>query len=176
MKVLKTFVIVCGLGALAAPVFAQGGHDGPRGRGGPSAAGPARGSMRAPAIMNGGPQGPRSWNDFHHDTAPAKVSPHRYGTTNLPRPNNWRGTFSDFELPFWQAGRWEHLNHGGRFGWWWVVGPDWYFYDAPVYPYPDIYTPVGEPFGWWYWCDFSEEYYPYVTTCPVPWESVMPQE
>jgi len=106
MKVLKTFVIVCGLGALAAPVFAQGGQ--PRGHGGPAAGGsiPARGGMRAPAIMNGGPHGPRSWNDFHHDTASAKVSPHRYGATNLPRPNSWRGTFSDFELPAWQGGRW----------------------------------------------------------------------
>ena len=166
MKLLKTFVIVCSLGALAAPVLAQA----PRGHGGPAAGG------RAPAIMNGGIRGPRSWNDFHHDNAQARLSPHRFGGTNLPRSNGWRGTFSDFEPLLWQGGRWQHLSHGGRFGWWWVVGPDWYFYDTPVYPYPDVYTPVGRPFGWWYWCDFSQEYYPYVTTCPVPWESVMPRE
>ena len=60
-------------------------------------------------------------------------------------------------------------------GWWWVIGPNWYFFDAPVYPYPDLYTPLGEPIGWWYWCDPYQDYYPYVTYCPVPWESVMPQ-
>ena len=67
------------------------------------------------------------------------------------------------------------MNHGGQLGWWWVVGPDWYFYNEPVYPYPDLYTPYNQPIGWWYWCDPYAEYYPYVTYCPVPWESVMPQ-
>jgi hypothetical protein len=22
-------------------------------------------------------------------------------------------------------------------GWWWVIGPAWYLYPAPIYPYPD---------------------------------------
>ena len=69
-----------------------------------------------------------------------------------------------------------HGAHGGRDGWWWVIGPDWYYFDQPVYPYPDLYTPLNEPIGWWYWCDPYQEYYPYVTYCPVPWESVMPKE
>ena len=47
---------------------------------------------------------------------------------------------------------------------------------APIYPYPDLYTPLGEPFGWWYWCDTYSEYYPYVTYCPVAWENVMPND
>ena len=32
-------------------------------------------------------------------------------------------------------------RHGGRGGWWWVVGDAWYYYPQPVYPYPDPYTP-----------------------------------
>jgi len=28
----------------------------------------------------------------------------------------------------WRGGYWHHGEHGGRFGWWWVVGDGWYFY------------------------------------------------
>jgi len=80
-----------------------------------------------------------------------------------------------FDAPVWQRGAWQHVVHGGRLGWWWVVGPNWYPFNAPVYPYPGLYTPYDRPFGWWYWCDPYQEYYPYVTTCPTPWESVMPR-
>ena len=128
------------------------------------------------SVFTGGPRGPVGWGAFHHDTAPAKVSPHRYGATNLPRPNSWHGNVHDFDLAMWQGGAWQHMSHNGRSGWWWVVGSDWYFFDTPVYPYPDLYTPLGEPFGWWYWCDPYGEYYPYVTDCPVAWESVMPMD
>lgn len=31
----------------------------------------------------------------------------------------------------WRGGRWVHDRHSGRLGWWWVVGPSWYFYDRP---------------------------------------------
>lgn len=41
---------------------------------------------------------------------------------------------------YWRRGHWEHGFHHGRDGWWWVVGPTWYFYAAPVYPYPDPYA------------------------------------
>jgi hypothetical protein len=112
----------------------------------------------------------------HHDTAPAKVTPHRLGGTNLPRPNSWHGNARDFTLSNWQGGQWQHISHNGRLGWWWVVGLDWYLFDTPIYPYPDLYTPLNEPFGWWYWCDAYQEYYSYVTYCPVPWESVMPRQ
>jgi len=131
---------------------------------------------RSPQIFRGGPRGPVNWGDFHHDTAPARIAPHRFLDTNLPRPNGWRGNARDFNLHTWQGGGWQHGSHGGRFGWWWVVGPDWYYFDQPVYPYPDLYTPYNMALGWWYWCDPLQEYYPYVTYCPVPWESVMPQE
>jgi hypothetical protein len=46
----------------------------------------------------------------------------------------------------WHRGRWMHARHGDRDGWWWVIGDAWYFYPAPVYPYPDPYAlPVIAP-------------------------------
>jgi len=134
------------------------------------------GGVHAPMIFHGGPRGPAQWSEFHHDTAAARVAPHRFGATNLPRPNSWAGNPRSFDLARWQGGNWQHMSHGGRLGWWWVVGPDWYYFDEPVYPYPDLYTPMSQPLGWWYWCDPLQEYYPYVTSCPVPWESVMPRD
>ena len=38
----------------------------------------------------------------------------------------------------WQHGRWHHNWHGHRLGWWWDAGGFWYFYPAPLYPYPDM--------------------------------------
>src|SRR5579859_8019665 len=32
----------------------------------------------------------------------------------------------------WEAGRWRHEAHNGRYGWWWDVGGVWYFYPQPV--------------------------------------------
>ena len=157
------------------PSWAQRTERERSGRDVPHASAPA-GAPRAPEVFRGGPRGPAQWNDFHHDTAPARLAPHRFGTTNFPRPNSWAGDIHGFDLGRWQGGHWLHATHGGRFGWWWVVGPDWYMFDQPVYPYPDLYTPFGEPFGWWYWCDPYREYYPFVTYCPVPWESVMPRD
>ena len=162
VKILALSAAVLGL-ALT-PAVAQRGPE--HGRG----ASPGHGSVSAR------PRGNAGWGAFHHDTAPARIAPHRFGSTNLPRPNGWRGDVHRFDVPNWQRGAWQHVVHGGRLGWWWVVGPDWYFFNAPVYPYPDIYTPYDRPFGWWYWCDPYQEYYPYVTTCPVPWESVMPRD
>lgn len=51
----------------------------------------------------------------------------------------------------WHGGHWFHGPHGGRPGWWWVIGDSWYYYPAPVYPYPDPYAlpmvvaPPGPP-------------------------------
>lgn len=159
---------------LITPLYAQRSHEEsrPMGVGAPHGGG----GFHAPTVFRGGPRGPMGWESFHHDTAPARVSPHRLSGTNLPRANAWHGNVRDFDLATWQGGRWQNVVHGGRLGWWWVVGPDWYFFGAPVYPYPDLYTPFGEPIGWWYWCDPYSEYYPYVTWCPVPWESVMPMD
>jgi hypothetical protein len=57
----------------------------------------------------------------------------------------------------------------GRVGWWWIVGPDWDWYPAAVYPYPDPYTPSDMASGYWYWCDAYQQYYPYVGACPSGW-------
>ena len=32
-----------------------------------------------------------------------------------------------------------------------------------------------EEYGWWYWCEAYQEYYPYVTDCPGGWERVLPR-
>jgi hypothetical protein len=45
--------------------------------------------------------------------------------------------FADRDWDRWHSGRWFHGPHGGHDGWWWVIGDSWYFYPAPVYPYPD---------------------------------------
>ena len=36
----------------------------------------------------------------------------------------------------WRAGHWYHGAYDGAYGWWWMVGPTWYFYERPMYPYP----------------------------------------
>ncbi|HTY68227.1 MAG TPA: hypothetical protein VMH36_16345, partial [Alphaproteobacteria bacterium] len=46
--------------------------------------------------------------DRHEDHRPVRIE-HRYS----------------FEA--WHGGRWFHGEHGGRAGWWWVVGGVWYF-------------------------------------------------
>ena len=78
----------------------------------------------------------------------------------------------------WHGGHWFHGEHLGRAGWWWVVGDGWYFYPAPVYPYPDPYVPpaaVSLSAGYWYYCGSANAYYPYVTQCPEGWKPVVPQ-
>ena len=60
-------------------------------------------------------------------------------------------------------------------GWWWNVGPYWYWYPVAVYPYPDLYTPPYQASGYSYWCDFYHNYYPNVATCPSEWQAVEPE-
>ncbi len=85
----------------------------------------------------------------------------------------------------WRRGHWIHDHHAGRFGWWWVVGNDWYLYPTPVYPYPDPYIPPtvsaqppppmqAAPPAWFY-CRSQGGYYPYVTSCPEGWMQTAPQ-
>jgi hypothetical protein len=103
----------------------------------------------------------------------------------------WRGGdihgFHHRDLGRWQGGAWRHGHHDGRLGWWWVVGGLWYFYPRPVYPYPDPYVPpvvvapapaqnqpatVVEPVQYWYYCEATRSYYPYVATCEGGWKPV----
>lgn len=92
--------------------------------------------------------------------------------------------FQDEDLRRWRGGHWVHSRYHGRLGWWWVVGGVWYFYPAPVYPYPNPYVPpmvAGAPPPpqaapqYWYYCPSVKAYYPYITTCPEGWMQVVPQ-
>ncbi|MBV8679483.1 MAG: hypothetical protein JO338_03445 [Aquitalea sp.] len=98
----------------------------------------------------------------------------------------------------WNDGYWNHGYYRGRLGWWWVSGGVWYWYSAPVYPYPDPYVPpvvvstpavVAAPVAppppaevaspapaqVWYYCKAAKQYYPYVSECPGGWKTVPAQ-
>jgi hypothetical protein len=104
----------------------------------------------------------------------------------------WHGDRHTVEI--WRGGNWVHDRHDGRFGWWWVAAGMWYFYPAPVYPYPDPYTPPvvvvtqqlpspapqtavqAQPaLQYWYYCDSLKTYYPYAPSCPEAWRTVPAQ-
>jgi hypothetical protein len=106
-----------------------------------------------------------------------------------PSHGPWRGDihrFHEHDWGVWRGGHWTHGPHNGRLGWWWVTGGLWYFYPAPVYPYPSPWEPppvelVSPPAGsappppptqYWYYCAASQSYYPYVATCPGGWQQV----
>ena len=66
-------------------------------------------------------------------------------------------------------------------GYW---GPPYYpYYAAPVYapvvvapPAPAQYVERDQPLqsGYWYYCETSRGYYPYVRDCPSGWKAVPP--
>jgi len=65
------------------------------------------------------------------------------------------------------------------FGAYW--GPYWEPYDYPpvvVAPSPPVYAqpsaPIQPPSVYWYYCDASQAYYPYVQECPGGWRLVTP--
>jgi hypothetical protein len=94
------------------------------------------------------------------------------------------GRFHQHDWQVWRGGHWTHAHHDGRVGWWWVVGPSWYFYMAPVYPYPSPWAPAEvnlmpmpieppmPPAQFWYYCEAARNYYPYVSRCPGDWTPV----
>lgn len=100
------------------------------------------------------------------------------------RREGWHGDihrFHEHDLARWRAGQWYHGRRDGRLGWWWIAGGVWYFYPAPVYPYPDPYQPpvvvVPSPPSpvaqqYWYYCSNPPGYYPYVPQCMTGWERV----
>jgi len=87
----------------------------------------------------------------------------------------WHGDIGHFDIDRWRGGHWWNGPYGGRVGWWWIVGPDWYWYPAPLGVYPDPFTPPGAAPGYWYWCDAYQQYYPYVGACPSGWRAVPPR-
>ena len=69
------------------------------------------------------------------------------GGSGAASAQDWHRRWNEHDFPRyaahidrWHSGYWYHGPHGGRPGWWWVVGGTWYFYPAPVYPYPDPYA------------------------------------
>ncbi len=102
------------------------------------------------------------------------------------------------------ASAWDHggyrggwHSHGGVGvyigpGGWWGPGPYWWGpWGSPYYPYydyaqppvvvqpnPPVYiqqAPQSPPENYWYYCQESKAYYPYVNTCPSGWLKVVPQ-
>lgn len=131
-------------------------------------------------------------------TPPSAVAP-RQATPKLAHPRqstsiydfrgkNVRRPDSDLAKA-WRRGRWHHGRYHGIYGWWWFVAGYWYWYDEPIFPYPDYVsdevepesdeesppeaTPPANPQGdVYYHCSDPEGYYPYVATCAQPWEAV----
>ena len=63
-----------------------------------------------------------------------------------------------------------------------LYAPYWYYPPPPpVYYYPippaspSVYVERGEPAEhWWYYCEQTRAYYPYVKECPGGWKRVPP--
>jgi hypothetical protein len=64
----------------------------------------------------------------------------RYEHRERERHERFEHHFVDRDWGRWRGGHWYHGRHAGHDGWWWVIGGAWYFYPAPVYPYPDPYA------------------------------------
>jgi len=136
---------------------------------------------------------------------PAAHADRDYGDRHW-QSHHWRGDIHEFhrhDLDHWRGGHWYRGPHGGRLGWWWIVGGIWYFYPQPVYPYPDPYVPpvvvvpqaampapppvvaappvaAPPPAGPaapsnWYYCESPRGYYPYVPDCATGWRMVPAQ-
>ena len=87
--------------------------------------------------------------------------------------------FTPAERLAWTHGRWFHRSWHGRFGWWWNAGGVWFWYDAPVYPYPTVVSDnyyeepdYDQAAPAWYYCYNPPGYYPYVPVCRGQWRPV----
>lgn len=89
----------------------------------------------------------------------------------------------------WNHGHWHHGRYHGEYGWWWFVAGYWYWYQEPIFPYPDYISeevepdtddeepadatpPAGLQGDVYYYCGDPSGYFPYVATCNLPWETV----
>lgn len=72
------------------------------------------------------------------------------------------------------------FGFGFAYPWPWYYPPPYYYpYYQPVAyeSEPTTYieqssAPAAEPTSWWYYCDASRGYYPYVKECPTGWQRV----
>jgi hypothetical protein len=90
------------------------------------------------------------------------------------------------------AGAQHRHGYGHRGGVYFHFGGPWYPYWYYPYYYPYYYPPVvvqrneqpvyverdepapEAPQGWWFFCEQTKTYYPYVKTCPGGWQKVAP--
>jgi hypothetical protein len=115
-------------------------------------------------------------------------APRFYG----PGPGYWAPRWRP--APGFHSGYWHHGWRGGYYGWWWVAGPTWYLYSAPVYAGGVYAVPSEAPLQvieggtigeersaptqstqYWYYCDSPAGYYPYVKECGSEWRPVPAQ-
>ena len=194
-------VAAAGIVALAAPVVAadhgSGGgapHGGGSPFGGPAAhggSGPHGGGSigMPPHGYHGAP--PDFHGSYPHGGPGGAGRPGGAPGGHPPEHFDHRGTFHGHnfdhftpdERHAWEGGVWRHEYHDGHLGWWWFVGGLWFYYPAPVYPYPlyvgpdsyyDYYDEYGAPSYYWYYCEDPPGYYPYVQHCNGPWQPVPP--
>ena len=74
-----------------------------------------------------------------------------------------------YGYPYW--GPW------GPWGPWYYPPPYYYAPTVVIHPQqPTTYIEQSTPSAerWWYYCDASKGYYPYVKECPSGWERVPP--
>jgi len=134
-----------------------------------------------------------SHSSFHghaHGAPPAGSAPH-WGGSHYSGPHVSFAAHADFghfspaQHAAWVGGRWNHGWRNGHFGWWWFAGGAWFFYGAPIYPYPlyvsdeyvdDYSDDYSGGYGgqYWYYCQHPAGYYPYVQQCSMPWQPVPP--
>jgi len=168
----KVLIAACALLALPGAALAQhsgggGAHGGgasPRG-GGAAHAGAGGFHGAGPGFRGGGFRGGFAGGGFRSHFGAGPI-----------------GRFGARDFGAWRGGFWWHGFRGGRIGWWWFTDGFWYWYDNPVYPYPDYvgdyyvpseaYAPPGQV---WYYCSAPAGYYPYVHACPTGWR-VVPAE
>jgi hypothetical protein len=97
----------------------------------------------------------------------------------------------------WADRGYPHRNFRGSTHFGVVIGPVWspWYYPAPHYypspyyypPYPPVIiersppvyveqaAPEAPQINYWYYCNASRAYYPYVKECPSGWQRVLPQ-
>ncbi|HSB61488.1 MAG TPA: hypothetical protein VLI67_07195 [Vicinamibacteria bacterium] len=90
------------------------------------------------------------------------------------------GPVVGFSYGYGWGGGWRHHYPywGPRYSWYW--GAPYYVYSPPtvVVEQPPVYVqqePSQAPEQYWYYCEPSRAYYPYVKECPTTWLKVVPQ-
>ena len=82
---------------------------------------------------NRGRNGDIRWNSDRHDNRNIGRERVVVSERNVRRVAPYYRMHDDRS---WRKGRWERTRYNGRYGWYWIVGNDYRYYDQPVYPYP----------------------------------------